>query len=120
METVKQILAKRGYNSIDEMELGESVTVECDGFMDLIISRLSQLEVSVEHTYKQNGDPMSDPEIIFDVSDGEWTAIGYTSDPAIHRRDEGGLPDTQRFSKIWDENLKRQGFLDAATVEPAH
>ena len=116
METVKQILAERGYDSVEEMELGESVTVQCEGYMDLTISRLSKTTVSVAHTYEENWDQMSDPEIVFDVSGDKWTAIEYIRHPHLHQHDNSGLPGAQSFADgMWNRNLRAQGFIDAAS-----
>ena len=92
--------------------------------------------VSVAHYGEQNGDAMREPEIMFEVCP---TDDGILSGPlafhpvAIQKdyvgsyreavwQDEQGrvmmspalVRDITAFARIWDRNLKHQGFVDAA------
>lgn len=110
MQAAKIILEQAGINSIDEMAVNENYTVEVRGFMDLTIEKLGQNRVSVAHYRRQNGDLMSDPEIVFNVIGSRWIPVRFTQHPHIHQFDETGL-DLSGFVKSWSNNLHRQGFI---------
>lgn len=118
MQTVKQILEHYDIqNPVQDMELGERYEIPADltsADMDLTIEKVRSNEISVAHYYKQRGDLMRDPEIVYRVEDGEWIPVEYTQDPGIYQRDETGLPSVEDFAETWDENLRRQGFLQVA------
>lgn len=59
---LEKIFNKMG-KSYKEMELGESIRLGSSGFMDLVVSRISDDVVALEHNYVQNGDLMVDPRI---------------------------------------------------------
>ena len=120
MKTVKQILKQFGYDSVDDLELEEEVTVENNGYMDLTVQKTGENRVVVGHYYRQNTDLMADPEVVFKTRDREWIPIRYTQSPGIHQHDENGLRSVQKFVEQWSHNLRTQGFVDAAkeqTVE---
>jgi hypothetical protein len=114
MEAIKQIIECLGYESVDEMEVEDHHTISVEGYMDLVIEKIREDRLSVAHYYTQNGDLMSDPEIVFDVSRGRWTAVRYTQHPFLHEYDPTGLPDVEAFSSTWSSNLRNQGFVDEA------
>ena len=118
METVQQILeAQDVQNPIEDMEVGERYEVPADNTaadMDLTIEKIGEDQISVAHYYTQRGDLMRDPEIVYRIEDGNWVPVEYTQDPRVYQRDQTGLPDVQEFAQTWDENLRRQGFLEAA------
>lgn len=117
METIKKILEHLGYESVLELDINDSITLESgsDAIMDLTIERVSDDHLSVAHYWVQRGDLMADPEIVFDISGDEWTPIEHKVDPRFHRHNEDGLPESQQFAtKTWDTNLQRQGFVDVA------
>ena len=84
--------------------------------------------MSVAHDDEQNGDLMGDPELTCAVGPGgEFHPVSFTQDNlgAYHEAvfvDEAGrmtvrprvLKDRKSFARLWDRNLKDQGFLDAA------
>ncbi len=98
---------------------------------DILISGPNGLRtISVAHYGKQNGDPMRDPEMLFEVSrDGSE----FTFDPYYWRNDYLGIEryssfrdDEQKlfilaglkrqheqFARTWDANLRAQGYYDA-------
>jgi hypothetical protein len=107
------------------------------GFMRLVIEYIGKgprdLDmISVAHYGEQNGDPMRDPEIMFEIcpdSKGslafhpvaiQQDYIGSYREAVWH--DEKGrimihpahVRDIATFARIWDRNLKAQGFIDAA------
>jgi hypothetical protein len=83
--------------------------------------------VSVAHYGEQNGDLMRDPEIVFEVAAGQWQPISITQDYVGSYREEVSVGedgqvlvrpalvrDIAAFARVWDRNLKHQGFVDAA------
>jgi len=119
MKTAKQILDLYNIqNPVQDMELGEHYEISADqtsADMDLTIEKIRDNEISVAHYHQQRGDLMRDPEIVYRIEDnGEWTPIEYRQDPGIYQRDETGLNDVEDFAETWSENLKNQGFLQAA------
>ena len=84
--------------------------------------------VSVAHSYEQQGDLMRDPELTREVGpDGTFHPVSFTQDNvgACHEAvfvDEAGrlmvrprvLRDLTSFARLWDHNLKDQGFVEAA------
>ena len=122
MKTAKQILELYNIqNPKKEMELGEHYEIPADqttADMDLTIEKIRDQEISVAHYHQQRGDLMRDPEIVYRIEEnGEWTPIEYRQDPGIYQRDNSGLPDVEDFAETWSENLKQQGFLEAAENE---
>ncbi len=117
MGSIKQILRIHGYQTVEEMEVGDHITVEASGFMDLVIEKIGDHRISVGHYYEQHGDLLSDPEIVFKIQGSEWIPVRYTQHPHIHRHNEHGLPQAMEFAKSWDLNLKRQGFAESGDNE---
>jgi hypothetical protein len=108
------------------------IWLEVPGFMRLVIEHIGtgprggQL-VSVAHYGEQNGDPMRDPEIVFEVAAGGWHPVSIQQDfvgsyrEAVFVGEDGQVyvrpaevRDIQAFAHVWDRNLKHQGFVDAA------
>lgn len=114
MEAVKEILTAHGFDSVDAMAVEDRVNIEVDGFMSLTIEKVGSNRLSVAHHYVQRGDLMSDPEVVFHIDGGVWTPVRFTQHPRIHRHDEDGLSDVESFCATWSENLRRQGFVEAA------
>jgi hypothetical protein len=116
MQAVDKILEAHGYESVNQMAIGDHVEVEVPGFMPLVIEKVGTRRISVAHYYRQMGDRMSDPEIVFDVlPNGRWCAVEYTQHPYIYQHDEDGLVDATHFAlNTWDKNLEQQGFVEAA------
>jgi hypothetical protein len=111
------------------------IRLEVPGFMRLVIEHVGTGPrggelVSVAHYGEQNGDLMRDPEIVFEVSDGEWQPVSIQQDYVgsyreavfvgedckVHVR-PALVRDIQAFVRIWDRNLKHQGFVNAAEVQ---
>ncbi len=135
MKTVQAIIDLFG--GISKLE---PLKIEVSGYMPLCIEPVGvSLDcgpnggamVSVAHYYEQNGDLMRDPEMVFEVSGDVWTPLSFTQDNVglyqeAVRVDEGRvlvnpkrLRDLKSFARMWDKNLKDQGFLDAAKVKAA-
>ena len=113
MDALMEILSNLGVESVVEMNVNENYTIAVDGFEDLTIEKIGDGRLSVGHYYTQRGDLMSDPEVVFLVDEGEWRPVRFTQHPLVHEHDESGL-NLCDFLSMWDKNLRRQGFVDAA------
>ena len=132
MKTVFKIIEEAG-----GLTNAECISVENEPWMRLVIEVLPErgpdghVVVSVAHYGEQNGDPMRDPEMLFEVveevgKEPEFWPFYFRNDYSAveqwsRRRDEAGnlhsLPkrthDFEQFAKMWDRNLREQGFLEA-------
>ena len=132
MKTVLQIIEEAG-----GWTNAECISIENEPWMRLVIEVLPErgpdghVVVSVAHYGEQNGDPMRDPEMLFEVVEEEsrqpefWPFYFRNDYAAVEqwsrRRDEAGnlhcLPqrthDFEQFAKMWDRNLRDQGFQEA-------
>jgi len=113
MDAAKRILERLGYESVEEMAVNESHTIEVDGYEDLTIEKVGPNRLSVAHHYIQRGDLMCDPEIVFHIDNGVWTPVRFTQHPHVHQHDPNGL-ELDGFVNQWSENLRHQGFVEAA------
>ena len=118
MDSIKAILDAFGIESVAEMTINDNYTIDVNGFEELVIERIGKDRLSVGQFYKQRGDTMSDPEVVFIVDDGEWRPVRYTQHPMVHQHDESGI-DLDGFLPRWDKNLRQQGFVDAANRRAA-
>src|SRR5262245_22055624 len=109
------------------------IRLEAPGFMPLVIEAVGRGPrglplISVAHYYEQRGDLMRDPELTCEVGPGgEFHPVSFTQDNvgAYHEAafvDEAGrvlvrprvLKDLKSFARLWDRNLREQGFVEAA------
>jgi hypothetical protein len=67
LEKIFKLIGK----SYKDMHQGESIQLESPGLMDLVVSRLTDDVIALEHNYIQNGDLMVDPRI--DIKIHEYT-----------------------------------------------
>jgi hypothetical protein len=111
MDAAKTILEHLGIESVEEMAVNESYTIEVEGYEDLTIEKLGPERISVAHHYVQRGDLMCDPEVVFHIDNGVWTPVRYTQHPHVHQHDPDGLM-LDEFLEQWNDNLCRQGFVD--------
>jgi hypothetical protein len=114
------------------------VRLEAEGFMPLVIEAIGPgprglPAVSVAHYYTQNGDAMRDPEMVFEVgADGEYLPVSFQQDnlsmyQEAVSQDKAGkvlvrpqlVADLDSFARVWDRNIKDQGFIEAARAEAA-
>ena len=116
MESIKEILAIAGYDSIKDVPTDSYAEISVEGFDDLTIERISENRISIAHTRTQRGDLMREPEIVFKVTENDdWIAVEYQNDPGQYKHDEDGLKSTNSWAhNTWDNNLKNQGFIKAA------
>lgn len=132
MKNIQTIIdAKGGLSALKQ----HPIRLEVPGFMRLVIEHVGTGPrggelVSVAHYGEQNGDPMRDPEIVFEVAAGQWQpvsiqqdylgsyreAVSVGEDDKVYVR-PAQVRDIQAFSRMWDRNLKHQGFVDAAEAQ---
>ena len=131
MKTVLRIIEESG-----GLQPGKAISVENEPWMRLAIEVLpdtgpdGHAVVSVAHYGEQNGDPMRDPEMLFEFVEGDgatelWPFYFRNDYVGVEQwsryRDESGilvcLPQRTRvfdaFAKMWDENLRQQRFVEA-------
>jgi hypothetical protein len=113
------------------------ICLEVPGFMRLVIEHIGVGPrgydmVSVAHYGEQNGDAMRDPEVMFEVAPDAkggmtWHPVAIQQDyigsyeQCVFEDEQGSVMirpalvrDISAFARIWDRNLKAQGFVDAA------
>lgn len=93
--------------------------------MPLVIERLHKNTYSIMHWYKQNGDVMRDPEIVFEYDPiGMVEVIEYRQDSLgimneVYEENEAGervrvrtqlKADLNHFFGLWLKNIKDQGY----------
>jgi hypothetical protein len=113
---------------------GLSLNIPNPPFMDLVIEAMDESgpcglpAISVAHYGRLNGDAMRDPEMCFEVGG----ACGFHLNPFYWRNDYVGVEQWSRdlsngfyryrgslhrqheeFARLWDRNLRQQGFLEA-------
>ena len=135
MKHIQQIIEEHGGLAAVQRNY---LRIENPPFMRLVIEVVGQIfpngscEVSVGHYGEQNGDAMRDPEITFLVipsEDGEWQwkpltflndyvgvlqqAASYDEEGNLEELDPPQSREIHLFSKMWDVNLKQQGFMEA-------
>jgi hypothetical protein len=136
MQTILQILKKAG-----GWHHGLYLKIENPPFMELVIEATDESgpcglpAISVAHYGEQNGDLMRDPEMCFElglaggahlnpfywrndyVAVEQWsrfiTDSNYVFHTELHRQHE-------EFAKLWDKNLRLQGFAEAFERQQQH
>lgn len=113
--------------SYKDMELGESIKLESAGLMDLVVSRISNDVIALEHNYIQNGDLMVDPRIdirIHEYSDEvkmaealnyEQHNLGVYQEIYIEKNGKRYVnnrfkKEVNSFLRDWLNNINKQGF----------
>ena len=125
MQTILRIIERAGgWNP------GLSLKIENAPYMALTIEAIEEgpsglPTVSVTHYGEQNGDLMRDSEMCFELRDGELDPYYYRSDYVGVEQWSRNLvrgqyvklanlhSQHQRFAKVWDNNLRCQGFEEA-------
>jgi hypothetical protein len=130
MDTVLKIIREAG-----GLDKADYLNIENPPFMRLVIEVLPERGpdghrvVSIAHYGELNGDPMRDPEICAEIVDN---GAAFELWPFYFRNDYVGIEERSRwrdgdelvclprktselraFMKLWDANLRAQGFLDA-------
>ena len=117
MQSIQTIVQTRGCDSVHDMATGDHIEIEpqSDAMMPLTIEKIGSDRLAVSHHYIQRGDVMYDPEIVFRLSGDNWVPIRYTQHPHIHQYNEDGLTQVTEFIEDWDQTLRSQGYMTAAT-----
>lgn len=111
---------------------GDHAKIHNGSWMPLTIEKIGQgpnghQAVSICHYGEQEGDLMRDPEICFEVVGNEVFPYYFRNDYAgleqvVYVSDENGKvthvrprlkKEIESFLRIWNRNLKEQGFLKA-------
>jgi hypothetical protein len=124
---ITEIAAKHGLN------LAASSThlrLEMEGYQPLVIEKIGRHLVSVAHYAYENGDAMSDPDVVFFTGRGDWIAteisqiLGYrravvlTDDMTeIDGVNPAKQADIAEFAEMWAENIRSQGWLEHGISE---
>ena len=95
-------------------DLEASFTIKSEGFEDLHIERIGD-QLSMMHTFLQNGDVMRDPDVVFDIIDGQFVASTFEQSPFPIRNINPSDP----FLNTWARNIRGQGFLGLEKKKPA-
>ena len=136
MQTVLDILKRAG-----GWHPGLSLKIENQPYMSLVIEAMDESgpcglpAISVAHYGEQNGDLMRDPEMCFELG----LAGGAHLNPFYWRNDYMGVEQWSRFitgtdyafhrelfqqhvsfAKVWDRNLRSQGFTEAFERQTQH
>ena len=132
MRNVQKIIDTRG--GLEALKRNY-LRLEVPGFMRLVIEHVGTGPrggemVSVAHYSEENGDPMRDPEIVFEVAAGQWHPVSIQHDfvgiyrEAVFVGEDGKVfvhpaevRDIQAFARIWDRNLQHQGFVAVAEAQ---
>ena len=112
----------------------------CPGFMRLCIEHVGTGPrdmplISVAHYFEQDGDLMADPDLVFEVNPdedgplswkaGEWGPVSFTQhltgtyQEAVLLRDGKVMvaprlvASLKSFARMWDRNVKAQGYVAA-------
>ena len=88
-----------------------------EGYDDLVCEIISEDEISIAHYFKQNGDSMADPEMVFKrVSQGKFIFREMTQAPVQRyvRAETATLAevkDAVAFFRIWEKNIIAQDLF---------
>ena len=129
MQTILRILKQAG-----GWHHGLYLKIENSPYMALVIEATDESgpcglpSISIAHYGEQNGDLMRDPEMCFELG----FAAGPHLEPYYWRNDYAGIEqwsrfirdgnyvfhtalhnEHERFAKLWDNNLRLQGFAEA-------
>lgn len=130
MKNVQRIIDDRG--GLTDLMV-HPIRIENPPYMRLVIEYIGTgprdlPHVSVCHYGEQNGDLMRDPDMTFEIAtDGRWLPVSFRNDyvgrddEAIWKDENGTalcrprlVMELQSFARIWDKNIDRQGFVQAA------
>lgn len=111
----------RGAEFAQALQQGEEfhLKVENTPYMPLVVEVVYGGRVSVLHYYKQMGDTMYDPEVVFEIVGRQWRPVEYTQhNLGIYENyeDEASPRGLQTMCRQWVRNMQAQGFLDPTRV----
>lgn len=106
--------------NIDAILMGNAITFQSSGFMDLHLDKLDRNKIALSHYYKQNGDMMADPDMeIAILEDNMAEALTYQQDslgiyqevyPEPRQVNLKLKKQLNSFLLQWLKNLEIQGF----------
>lgn len=130
MQTILNVLRLAG-----RLTPGFCLSIENEPYMRLVIEDIQvpgpngYPTLSVAHYGEQNGDAMRDPEMLFELAgtSGQIRLVpyyfrnDYVGVEQYSRLNQDGvalfrpglLREHQRFARLWDRNLRAQGFVEA-------
>ena len=129
MKNVQQLI--ENYGGLEKLRRaaeqgGDYIRIENPPFMRLVIEWIGPGEadnseqISIAHYYEQNGDAMRDPEITFEVdASGEMKPLTFQQDNVgiyWELDTQAKRADAEEFCRMWDDNIKDQGFIDAYLI----
>lgn len=128
-EIITQIADRHGLDlSASEAHL----RLEQRHLMPLVIEKIGPHLVSVAHYFRQNGDAVADPDLVFFIGYGDWVPIeiqqpfGYQCVATLNEDGNALLTidarqqaDIAEFCDLWAQNLKDQGWLEQASTMAA-
>ena len=133
MKTIAKIIEARG--GMESLKTNGSLRIENGRLLPLVVEYAGQGPrghdlISVAHTYTQDGDLFYDPELEFEVdAAGNWLPVSIRQDPVDFRRVAVWVTDRrvqlvpayvrelEQFARMWDRNLRAQGFLEAVEAK---
>lgn len=130
MQAILDILRLAG-----QLPHGFCLSIENEPYMRLVIEDIQipgpngYPSLSVAHYGEQNGDAMRDPEMLFELVETPgyirlvpyYFRNDYVGVEQYSRFNQDGvalvrprlLREHQRFARLWDRNLRAQGFVEA-------
>lgn len=129
MTRVMTALAEKHGITFDS--IGAHLKLENPPYMPLSIEVVGRHLVSVTHYGEQNGDLMSDPDMVFYTNTGRdgWAPMSYRNDYVGVWRESAVIlhgswlmldapeqSEQASFADEWAANIEAQGFLDAQAV----
>ena len=130
MKTIEKIIETRG--GVEHLKRSP-IKFKNEGYMDLMVEWIGVGPrgcplISVAMYYLQNGDPMRDPDLVFEFfpPTGKWMPVSFRNDGlgidqvAVWKDGDRLITngvlvaDLEEFAKTWDRDLGIQGFIEAA------
>lgn len=113
-------------HGVDLARLVAHLHLELSCYEPLVIERIGQYQISVAHYFEQNGDLVSDPDVVFFTGYGAWVPIEITynfgrtfryamlnaDDTQIYKINVAQQASLAAFTEQWAQNLRDQGWLE--------
>jgi hypothetical protein len=118
--TIEKILAAHGIIEAFNASEDYSVKIENKPYLDLCIEKHG-IQVMITHYFEQNGDLIPDPDMEFEILNGEWSPVALQLAIGIYYRaaeyrdgkrfvNPRQLREQRQFANMWARNLLSQGF----------
>ena len=133
-KTMQSIITKIAEKHGLDLAAAEAhLRLEKEPYMPLVIEKVGRHLVSIAHYFKQNGDSIADPDVVFFTGYAEWVPIEIQQVMGYRRvarlNDDGsaidavnlrGQADVASFSNLWARNIRAQGWLEYGIRPEAH